>query len=189
MPKKPKAPKSTAKSTPKSDPSYVYWDSCIFLAYLNEEAGRIEVIDRIWQQVKDNKESKIITSAITITEVAFAAYEKEDEELDPDIEAKIRMMWEDPSVLLVEAPPLIMHNARDITRESLIKRPILKSRDAIHVATAVWVRSFYPINAMHTYDPHLLKHTNDFGIAIVEPDILNPYQDKFKTESEEKNTA
>lgn len=88
----------------------------MFLSYIQKDASRIAVIEGIWEEISNNKGSKIITSSVSILEVAFAAYEKTGGILDAEVAEKLDKMWRDPSILLVEAAPFIMYKARDLMR-------------------------------------------------------------------------
>lgn len=70
-------------------PRLIYWDSCVFLAYINEEPGRVDTVDEILDEISDNKDDKIITSVESIVEASFGAVEKSQGVLDPDVESKI----------------------------------------------------------------------------------------------------
>ena len=44
---------------------FVYWDSCVFLSYINADPGRIDILDAILDDThKSNGESKIVTSML-----------------------------------------------------------------------------------------------------------------------------
>jgi predicted nucleic acid-binding protein len=168
---------------------YVYWDSCVFLSYLQKDSSRITAIEGIWEEVSKNKESKIITSSVSIVEVAFAAYEKTGGILDAEIAEKLDKMWRDPSILLVEAAPFIMYRARDLMRKAIAASRgewSLKPLDAVHLATAQWVTNSHPIREFHTYDTSLKKYANLLGgIPIVEPDAPGSIQPTLPASEEE----
>jgi predicted nucleic acid-binding protein len=152
------------------DPFYLYWDSSIFLAYLNHEPGRVEAIDRAWSAVVESEGSRVVTAAISIAEVSYAAHEKLRKALDPQAQSRIDAMWGDPSVLLVETPPQVMFLARDMMREVTPRGWALRPYDAVHLATAAWVhKQIYPVSEFHTYDDRLRKYTELIDIPIVEP--------------------
>ena len=153
---------------------YVYWDSCVFLAYIDKEPGRVDVIERVWDEVSDQGGDRIVTSVLSIAEVAHAGYEKKSQALDPAAIAAIDAMWKDPSVLIVETPAQIMYIARDLMRDATAQGWSLRPGDAIQLATAKWVHQYAnPITAFHTYDGRIFKYTAMIGIKIVEPEPLS----------------
>jgi predicted nucleic acid-binding protein len=168
---------------------YIYWDSCVFLSYIQKDASRVMSIEGIWEEISKNKESKIITSSVSILEVAFAAYEKTGGILDAKVADRLDKMWRDPSILLVEAAPFIMYRARDLMRETIASSRgewSLKPLDAVHLATAQWTAGLHPISEFHTYDTALKKYANLLGgIPIVEPDATKPIQLPLATGEEE----
>lgn len=149
---------------------YHYWDSCVFLAFVNEEPGRVEVIERLWREITEEKDGKIVTSALSIAEVAYGVIERQKRQLDPNIEAKIDAMWHDPSLLIVEAPMKVMYDARQLMRDALQNHWSLKSYDAVHLATAVFAdNSGRLISEFNTYDDKLEKFGPMTGLMIREP--------------------
>lgn len=98
---------------------YLYWDSCVFLKYINGETGRAEIIETAWDEISSEPDDRIITSALSIVEVGYAAEEKRLRQLNLQSENKINDMWLDPSVRLVEAMQDIMYTARSLMRETV----------------------------------------------------------------------
>jgi predicted nucleic acid-binding protein len=154
---------------------YLYWDACIFLAHLNHEPGRFEVIEELWDEI-EKKEGQIITSAISIIEVAKTQQEKDNQLLDSTIENKLDAMWHDPFIRTVEISPNLLFEARKLMRDDLKRGGILKPLDAIHLATANWINRYSPtrIDEFQTYDPGLKRFALDIGMSIVEPTIKQP---------------
>lgn len=110
------------------DLPFVYWDSCVFLSYINGIADRIANIDRLLS--KSGKEFQIITSAVTIVEVAFAKVEQDQKALDEDTEEKIKGLWEPPSpIQLIEFYPLLGYEAKGLMRRSITLGWSLKPMD------------------------------------------------------------
>jgi len=52
-----------------------YWDACLFLAWINNEPERAAVVDSLLTSARLG-EIEIVTSVISVTEVALAATEK-----------------------------------------------------------------------------------------------------------------
>jgi predicted nucleic acid-binding protein len=94
----------------------LYWDSNVFLSAINATAERLPVINAILDDC-DHGEVEIYTSVLTVTEVAFAEFEKRDRLLDPQIEAKIDKLWLPPSpIRLEELSHHIANDARSMMR-------------------------------------------------------------------------
>jgi predicted nucleic acid-binding protein len=74
------------------EPRPVYWDACVLLSYINEVTERVSVIDELLRQSRAG-EVRLLTSALSQVEVAFAASEKEQAALDPEVEQRIAELW------------------------------------------------------------------------------------------------
>jgi predicted nucleic acid-binding protein len=154
---------------------FCYWDSNIFLAYINQEPGRVGTIDSLWEEIEKENGGKVVTSTVSIVEVAAAAQERIQKQLDAQAELKIDGMWQDPTVLLVESPEVVMRIARKLIRDALPAGWRLHPKDAIHLATAVWVdRNVHSVTEFHTYDGKLAKFNAMTGLTICEPNIAQP---------------
>ena len=71
------------------EPRFLYWDTDVFLSYLNENPDRIQTLEAILDSVSQDKQHLIVTSTISKVEVAWVAHEKLDRVLSPDEEARI----------------------------------------------------------------------------------------------------
>mgnify|MGYP000946640212 CR=1 FL=1 len=153
-------------------PRLVYWDSCVFLSYVNGPEDRLQVIETLWDEITESN-GTIYTSVITLTEVAYASIERDRRIIDQGIEDKIDTMWEDASVMVSELHPEIARIARGLMRSALPNSWILKPNDAIHLATASWINNaVQPISEIQTYDEDLKKYGPMIGIPICEPHVL-----------------
>ena len=153
----------------------VYWDSCIFISYIEQTPDRIAVIDAILHQAHNARDVEIFTSVLSIAEVAFAETERINKALDPGVEMDLDRLWADPMIRLVEVNPVVCRGARDVVRTVMIRHetqeePSLRSADAVHLATAQWINT----NEFHTCDHRLLRHTGLLGFPIIEPVIPQP---------------
>lgn len=147
------------------DPERVYFDACVFLSLINANADRVPMIEKLVQECKEN-DRQIITSALSITEVAFAAAEQQAGSLDPAQLAKIDAFWAPESpYLLVELHQLVAQDARDLVRETVGPGHTLKAADAIHLASALRARATH----FYTYDEKLLNLQHGHPIKIVKP--------------------
>lgn len=146
--------------------SRIYWDSNVLLSYVDGDADRLPTLDELLRQSRAG-DIELLTSTLSQVEVAFAPSEKEQEQLDPEIEARIDEFWLPGSpVKMVEFYPTLAAEARNLMRQALAGgRSGLKGPDAIHLATAarMGARDF------HTYDADLRKYEVEVPFPIREP--------------------
>jgi len=128
-----------------------YWDTCIFIAYLNgdvpSEAGHKEFLPDIDKLVQENMkgENIIVTSQISVVEVIHTLE-------DPDQEEKFLKLFNGRGVQSYDVDPRVASKAREIRfhfhkNEPGGKKPIA-TPDAIHLATAAILK----VDEMHTFD-------------------------------------
>lgn len=156
---------------PSSDLPLYYWDACVPLSYINGIPDRLQHIDAI--MVKSGTDFQLITSVLSITEVAFAASEQANAILDASIEAKISKLWEAGSpIKLVEVYELIAIKAQQLMRLALANSWTLKPPDAIHLATADQLN----VTEFHTYDQKLDKFSvlTEAKFPIIRPIAAAP---------------
>ena len=124
-------------------PQNVYWDSCAWIGFINEEPDKITPLRAIWDQASRGR-IVIWTSTYSYLEVMRSpprfgeAYPPEEED------GRIFSMLEQPYVNRVAVDTEIAKLARRLKRDhhpTLSKRP-----DAIHLATAV----FHNVDELHT---------------------------------------
>lgn len=146
-------------------PDRLYWDACVFLSYINGVVTRLPVIDDLLAR-SGKTEHQIVTSTLSITEVAFADKEKQNNALDPEIEKTIDSLWNDrDKVRFIEIHQIIQRKARQLMREAMTRGWTLKPADAIHLASAFTNKA----TRVHTYDGLLTKYSPLIGIPIEEP--------------------
>lgn len=152
-----------------------YWDSCIYLAWLQKETVHGQAhLDAIAQISQDNSDRKniIITSVIVYIEVLSAKIGQENEQL-------FRKSFRSQCHIPYDVDPAIALRAREF-RENLLKTPKgrhLSTPDAIHLATA----TIYKADEMWTFDAGkkgknlgLLGFNKDSrigGLAICKPSV------------------
>jgi hypothetical protein len=109
-------------------PSFVYWDSCVFLSYINADPGRIDTLDAIFDEIqKSNGEKRIVTSILTKVEVAWSAIEHTTHTILTTVEQTIDRLWNDESVIgFIELHDGIAIRARNLMRQSLAQGWSLK---------------------------------------------------------------
>jgi len=151
------------------DLQVIYWDANLFLSYLNAIPDRLPDLDALLDQ--SGQEFQIVTSTVSIVEVAFAATEQAAGALDPAIEQRIAALWAPESpIKLVEFSGLVAEMARDLVREAIGRGQRMKPMDAIHLATAKTVAA----SAFHTYDEHLYQYAELVGFPIAPPQAAAP---------------
>lgn len=69
-----------------------YWDACVPLSYINAIPNRMAVLDEFMSE--SGSKFQLITSVLSITEVAFATAERDNAQLDQATEEKIARLWE-----------------------------------------------------------------------------------------------
>ena len=152
-----------------SETAPFYWDSSVFLAYINGEPARLPTIDALLAEIEADNQRRIFTSTIARVEVAFAAFEAHSSSLDPRALAEIDALWDDRSVVeVVELHDDIALGARNLMREAIPRGWSLKPLDAVHLATAQWLQAV----EFHTYDTSLHKYGELTGLTIRAPYAL-----------------
>ena len=149
------------KAKQSKKPERLYWDSCVFLSYVEREARRLPDIEALLGRA-NNGDVEIVTSVATITEVAYAATERQQRALDLAVEQEIDKLWTPPSpIRLVEFHQLIAMEARSLVRFAMERTLQLKPYDAIHLSTAKYMRA----DRLETYDDKLQTFTGWAGCS------------------------
>lgn len=155
----------------------IYWDSCVFLYYVNMNPEYVSLLEQILEDsASDSSPIKIYTSVLSHVEVSFAASEQQNQVLDPRIERLISNLWSDPeAVVSVEHHTDIGQLAIRLIRDAVTRGWSLKPYDAVHLATAQWLSSVgMTVEEFHTYDRSLFRYASIVGFPIVKPRIENP---------------
>lgn len=148
-------------------PRKVYWDSNVFLDYIEGTPEKLPVLDALLEDAK-NGITHIYTSAFTVAEVAFAHVEQTGKVLDPGIEASIDSLWSDRDMItLYEVTEFISRQARSVMRAAITHGWSLKAKDAIHLTTAQYVA----VDEVLTYEPKWVKFDTLIGIPIRAPSL------------------
>jgi len=119
-----------------------------------------------------NNWGQVITSIISIAEVAMGKSEQDGKPLGAEADARIDRLWtaSDSPIKLIECHRMIAERARDLMRTAMVKGLTgLKPMDAIHLATAKTHAAF----EFHTYD-NLAKYVPDIGFKVRPPEAANP---------------
>ena len=146
-----------------SKPILAYWDANLFLHYIGNTPGRIEIIEALIAQARSG-EAAIATSTLSLTEAACSADEMENGKSDPLVEAALDDMFSDHSLLtLVEYDRRIAIQARTLMRRALSLDRSLKPADAIHLASAEHVGASF----VYSYDARLAHVSRELGTVMV----------------------
>jgi predicted nucleic acid-binding protein len=149
---------------------YLYGDSNIFISYFNEHPERVAVLEQLFEETEKSPDRKIVTSVLTLTEVAHFAFEKKDRQIDDLQEEKLDKFWNARSLIeFVEVNEVIARSARKLMRLAIPRGFSLKPADAIHLASA----RFAGAEEFLTYDD-LRKYEAIAGLQIIAPYIDQP---------------
>lgn len=126
----------------------VYWDTCIILAWVQNEnrpAGDLEGIRYYVNQI-DNNEIVMISSAIHRTEIL-------DSKITDDAKDKLEQLFKRRNVKSVQLDNRISNLSSEIRdyyrrQRETDGKPNLSTPDAIHLATAIQ----YSADEFHTFD-------------------------------------
>jgi predicted nucleic acid-binding protein len=147
----------------------VYWDSCVFIDYIERTAALIATLDSIVAAAQ-RSELIIVTSVLSISEVSFAASERAAGFVDPSSFAAVDAMWSDRSIVtLVEVDAVVAIAAREIIRRGMNESRTLKPPDAIHLATA----RQYSCSDFHTTDEKLQRWNGEW-FPVRDPFVSSP---------------
>jgi predicted nucleic acid-binding protein len=157
---------------PASDRSRIYWDANVFLSLLGDDSDRMPVLESILNRVRASAgKEEIVTSSLSITEVAFGAEEQLGAPLDSEVEDRINALWDDPSTIkLRDFDRLIARDARQLIRSARERGWSLKPADAIHLATAKAVDAA----EFNTYDERLDKFQAIAALIVRRPYSQQP---------------
>jgi predicted nucleic acid-binding protein len=127
-----------------------YWDAACFIAWFNEEPGRVETCGSILRAMEEGQ-IELVTSAFTITEVLLP---KGGKKLAPELRQQVTEFFRKPQLILVAVDRPLAEAAQRYVWDFNV-RP----KDAIHVASAIRARA----PALETYDRDLIKLSGRVG--------------------------
>ncbi|MDQ3692078.1 MAG: type II toxin-antitoxin system VapC family toxin [Chloroflexota bacterium] len=151
-------------------PLLIYWDASVFLDYVNGVPDKLPLLDALLDRAIPGGDVEIVTSMLSITEVAFGYLDQFAQHFDPAIQAKIDALWTDPIIKQVELYKEIAFEARDLVRTARLAKKGLKPPDAIHLATARRIGAV----EFHTFDHRLFQYASQLGFPIIEPRASQP---------------
>jgi predicted nucleic acid-binding protein len=156
-------------------PRLLYWDSCVFIDYIEKNPEKIAVLDLVWDEIDSRPGSKIYTSELTTVEVAHVAGEKNRRKLDPTALEQLDDLWyNNPLVEIIEVHRKITTLARDLVRQGSVNDWRLKGADAVHLATAQFLKQARSLQECHTYETRLRKYGDLIGMTVCDPYAQRP---------------
>lgn len=153
-----------------ADRPLIYWDSAVFLDYVNGVPEKLPVLDELLERAGSGGDVEIATSVLSITEVAFGRLDQSKQRFDPRIQVAIDALWADPIVRQIDLYKEIAFDARDLVRSARLPGAGLKPADAIHLATARRIG----VIEFQTYDSRLFRYSSEVGFPIREPTTGQP---------------
>lgn len=146
-----------------SDVPTFYLDSCVLLAWIKEEEGRVRDVQALLHDAARG-DVGLVASVLSITEVAKGATDAG--EYGMESRSRIDKLWLPGSpISVIEFHRLTAEAARDLLRVSHDTSTALKPLDAIHLATAVR----HGVEALYTYDNTLMAWSSHVGLKIEAP--------------------
>jgi len=125
-----------------------YWDSSVFIAFLNEESARSENVAQILEEAEAG-DVFIITSSFTLVEVIKL---KGSTPIRIEDQKKVTDFFEKDYFRFVDATRKITEAARNL----IWKSSGLWPKDAVHLASAVEFGSRADLDCIHSYDRDFL---------------------------------
>lgn len=141
--------------------SIVYFDSCVFLAWLKDEPGRANTVEMLFDECKNNN-LRIHTSTLTIAEVLDIQGFRSP--IPKGDRAKVKKLFANDWIVTTGVNRRIAETAQE-----LVWNDGVKPKDAIHVATSILRNVPY----LYSYDTKLtgkkLIKIKDGEVKISEP--------------------
>lgn len=155
-----------------ASPARVYLDSNVLLAYVGGEEARADAVRAVLEASR-RTEIEVLTSVLSITEVAYAAQER-DARLTEEAEDSIDKLWEPASpITLVAMSQRLTLGARGLIREAKWRGiRSLRSVDALHLASAVQANC----SEVFTYEKEATRRgwSTLIGMPVHEPSVDQP---------------
>lgn len=147
-----------------ADVRRIYWDANNFIYCLDPESDRARVLEDYLSR-SGSGELEIVTSNLTIAEVAFSPAEYEARTLDPEVAESIRALLTDQQrIQVIPLTNAIAFDAQALVRAGMAAGRAVKPADAIHLATAIHAGA----DALQTYDRRFGSAARALGIIEIE---------------------
>jgi len=146
----------------------LYWDTNCFIKYLEKDPVWFPTLDTLLYHANKAGTIMIVTSVLTITELAFTEMERLNRALDPAEEARLDRFWAtSPGVLQVEFNGAVGRLAREIRRDDIMvhKYRAKNFADLIHVATARYAGAA----EVNSIDGDVLRYNTRYGLLARKP--------------------
>ena len=110
----------------------IYWDACVFLAWLYDEQNDVSVIEGMEEIVKqvDANEITLITSVVTRTEIL-------EGRMNPDVKKKFDSLFNRRNVVMINLDHRISDLSHEIRDHHDKQGNKLSTNDCHHLATAI----------------------------------------------------
>lgn len=145
------------------NPPRLYWDANCFLYYLNDDPTWGPRLEYHLRRATAEKAIEIVTSVLSITEVAFTTTERLGRRLNPEEEARIEELWQADGIALVEVTSFVARLARDLHRQRLqLGWTNPGAPDLIHLATAQYMQ----VSEVHTIEDKLHRYSQLIGLPV-----------------------
>lgn len=146
-----------------------YWDANLFLYRINRDAQHSYILDSLYR-LAESGEHPIVTSELSIVEVAFAERERLDPAIRDGVLAEIdALLHSSPAVELIPIDADLLGEARELVRRAAFARGEggLQAADAIHLAAAARANA----SVFFTWDSRLLRAPKVIEVPLQEPSV------------------
>lgn len=148
------------------DADLVYFDASVFIAWFNDEPGRAEIIERMFNASSEGL-LRLVTSIVSLTEVAY--FRSDGIRLSPDqLDQQINaLLLNDRLLGIIAFDHRVALRARRLVRTGAGSREGLTVLDAIHLASAEIAGCDY----FATYDRDFAKASQAVEMQIGQPTL------------------
>ena len=146
-----------------------YWDANLFLYRINHDARHSHILDNLYR-LAESGEHPIVTSELSVVEVAFAERERLEPTIRDGVLAEIdALLHSSPAVELIPIDADLLEEARELVRRAAFARGEggLQAADAIHLAAAARANA----GIFFTWDGRLLRAPKVIEIPLQEPSV------------------
>jgi predicted nucleic acid-binding protein len=134
-----------------------YWDSSVFCSFLGEEENRCQVVNDLLNEAQAGR-LEVVTSSFSLVEVLKL---KGHKPVTQEEEDKLRTFFEYPFITLVNADRHICEASR-----IFVWKYGVKSKDAVHMATADAASRIVPIHGLFSWDRDFIKLDGKTGLSM-----------------------